>query len=151
LRLFLPQLLHPPLPSGVGQGITPRPQPQTGRATFEASDFPIDSKLFVLRNSSADDNLYIDPDTVTDKDLNRLVRGHWQVENCLHLVKDRWWDEDKHYLKRPGLGNVFAELRNAALSVLRLVKKPGESFTKAAEYFLYAPRKALRLLGLSKK
>jgi len=44
----------------------------------------------------------IDPDTVTDAELNRLVRGHWQGENCLHLAKDRWWDEGKHYLKRPG-------------------------------------------------
>jgi len=34
----------------------------------------------------------IDPGTVTPDDLLRLVRGHWQVENCLHWMKDRWWD-----------------------------------------------------------
>ncbi|MCL2744364.1 MAG: hypothetical protein FWE67_10985 [Planctomycetaceae bacterium] len=33
-----------------------------------------------------------------------LATGHWQVENRLHLVKDRWWDEDKHALFRPGVG-----------------------------------------------
>ena len=41
----------------------------------------------------------------------------------LHLLKDRWWDEDKHYLKRPGLGETFAVLRNAALSVLKWGQK----------------------------
>jgi len=93
----------------------------------------------------------IDPDTITDKKLNRLVRDHWQVENCLHLVKDRWWDEDKHYLKQPGLGQAFAVLLNAALSVLSWVRKPGDSMTKAAEDFLHSPGRGLRLLGLHKK
>jgi len=93
----------------------------------------------------------LDPDTVTDKDLNRWVRHHWQVENCLHLVKDRWWDEDKHYLKQPGLGECFSVLLNAALSVLSWVRKRGDSMTKAAEDFLHVPKKGLRLLGLTKK
>jgi len=91
----------------------------------------------------------LDPGTVTPEDLRRLVRGHWQVENCLHLVKDRWWDEDRHYLKRPGLGNTFAVLTNAALSVLRLVQQPGDPLTKTAENFHHFPRKALRLIGVS--
>ena len=53
--------------------------------------------------------------------LQSYVRDHWQVENCLHFVKDRWWDEDRHYTKRPGLAEAFASLTNAALSVLRLI------------------------------
>jgi hypothetical protein len=32
--------------------------------------------------------------------LLRLIRGHGEVENCLHWMKDRGWKEDKHYLKR---------------------------------------------------
>ena len=91
----------------------------------------------------------LDPDVVTPEDLSRLVRGHWQVESSLHLIKDRWWDEDKHYLKRPGVGPVFAVLTNAALSILRLVQQPGDPLTKTAENFHYSPRKALRLTGFS--
>ncbi len=37
----------PSHPSGVGRGIAPRPQPQTGRAGFQASGFPDDSTLVV--------------------------------------------------------------------------------------------------------
>jgi hypothetical protein len=59
--------------------------------------------------------------------------------------------EDKHYLKQPGLGECFAALLNAALSVLSWVRKRGDSMTKAAEDFLHVPKKGLRLLGLTKK
>jgi hypothetical protein len=65
----------------------------------------------------------IDPASVTASELQSYVRGHWQVENCLHFIKDRWWDEDRHYTKRPGLAEVFASLTNAALSVLRLIHR----------------------------
>lgn len=99
---------------------------------------------------SHDSRFYIsslDPSEVKDCDLQRLVRDHWQVENCLHFVKDRWWDEDRHYLKQPGLGDAFAELTNAALSLLRFLQKTGESLRETAENFHYSPRKVLRLLG----
>jgi Transposase DDE domain len=52
--------------------------------------------------------------------LMALARKHWQVENSLHFVKDRWWDEDRHYSKRPGLAGCLAGLVNAALTVLRV-------------------------------
>ena len=92
----------------------------------------------------------LDPDRVTSADLQRLVRNHWQVENCLHFVKDRWWDEDRHYLKQPGLGDAFVALTNAALSLLRLLQRPGESLREIAENLHYSPRKTLRILGFDK-
>ena len=52
--------------------------------------------------------------------LHRVVRNHWSVENSLHHVKDRSWDEDVHTLRRPGLGEVYATLVNTALNTLRL-------------------------------
>ena len=54
------------------------------------------------------------------KELLRLFRNHWEVENSLHHVKDRSWNEDVHTLRRPGLGEVFATLVNTGLSALRL-------------------------------
>ena len=49
-----------------------------------------------------------------------MIRNHWRVENSLHHVKDRSWDEDVHTLRRPGLGEVCATLVNTALNALRL-------------------------------
>jgi len=89
----------------------------------------------------------LDPDWVTPSGLQSYVRDHWQVENCLHFVKDRWWDEDRHYTKRPGLAEVFASLTNAALSVLRLIHPQGEPLRATAEATQWRPLPALRRLG----
>ncbi len=63
----------------------------------------------------------LDPARVAVWELLKLIRGHWAVENSLHHIKDRWWDEDRHYTKQPGKGEAMASLRNAAISILRLV------------------------------
>jgi hypothetical protein len=64
----------------------------------------------------------VDPRAVTPLDLLAWVRGHWSVENSLHFVKDRWWDEDRHFLSRPGLAERWAVLTNAALAILRVTR-----------------------------
>ena len=61
----------------------------------------------------------LDPARVTPARLLELVRGHGKVENGLHSVKDRWWDEDRHTCRRPGLAAGFTTLLTAALTVLR--------------------------------
>ena len=61
----------------------------------------------------------LDPRRTTADELLALVRGHWQVENSLHFVKDRWWDEDRHVCRRPGLAAGFTALMTAAVTVLR--------------------------------
>ena len=60
------------------------------------------------------------PERCGPGELLSLFRSHWSVENSLHHVKDRSWDEDRHTLRRPGLGEVFATLVNVSLNVLRL-------------------------------
>ena len=40
------------------------------------------------------------------KELLQVFRNHWSVENSLHHVKDRSWDEDVHTLRRLGVGEV---------------------------------------------
>ena len=54
------------------------------------------------------------------RELLRVFCNHWSVENSLHHVKDRSWDEDVHTLRRPGLGEVFATFVNTGLNALRL-------------------------------
>lgn len=69
----------------------------------------------------------VDPDRVTPDELLRAVRGHWQVENGLHFIKDRWWDEDRHYSKRPGVAMGLATLLNAVVTVLRATADPEDN------------------------
>jgi hypothetical protein len=91
----------------------------------------------------------LDPGSVTASWLQSYVRDHWQVENCLHFVKDRWWDEDRHYTKRPGLAECFAALTNAALSILRLIHSPGKPLRATAESIQWFPRSVLNRLGFA--
>jgi predicted transposase YbfD/YdcC len=93
----------------------------------------------------------LDPASVTSAGLQAYVRDHWQVENCLHFVKDRWWDEDRHYTKRPGLAEVFAALTNAALSVLRLIHEIGQPLRATAEAIQWCPVAALCRLGFTRQ
>ena len=90
-----------------------------------------------------------DPEAVTAEDLGGWARGHWQVENCLHFVKDRWWDEDRHYSSRPGLAERLAGLLNAALTVLRVATPFDEALPlrARADELSWDPAAALKVIG----
>ncbi len=80
--------------------------------------------------------------------LAAVLRGHWQIENALFFLKDRWWDEDRHPLRRPGLGEVFAQLNSCAASVLRSSYSDDLPMRARADYIAWNPRLGLQLLGL---
>lgn len=89
----------------------------------------------------------LDPDRVTAADLLRHVRGHWRIENGLHFVKDRWWGEDRHHTRRPGLSAALAAINNAALSIHRLLSTPTLPLRAAADHIAWRPQLGLRLLS----
>lgn len=91
----------------------------------------------------------LSPEEVAPERLTRLVRSHWGVENGLHHIKDRWWDEDRQWSTRPGLAERLASLRDAALTVLRLIPgTPDDLPIRArADHLGRRPRKALRFIG----
>jgi hypothetical protein len=78
------------------------------------------------------------------------IRGHWQVENSLHHVKDRSWYEDKMYSKRPGQGWILGKLRNQALNIIRILAGnlgwKEESMPKRSARLQSRPKKTLNLL-----
>ena len=80
----------------------------------------------------------------------QIIRGHWQIENTLHHVKDRSWYEDKMYSKVPEQGWVLGKLRNQALNILReLARRLGwkkESMPKLTARLLSRPKRTLSLL-----
>lgn len=91
----------------------------------------------------------LDPGRVTADELLAHVRGHWQIENCQFFVKDRWWDEDRHWTRRPGVSEWLAQLTSAALTVLRALTSPDEPLRARAEKIQWGPSRGLELLGLT--
>ncbi len=88
-------------------------------------------------------------DQVSAAQLLRLVRGHWCVENGLHFIKDRWWDEDRQWSTRPGLAERLAMLRDAALTALHLLTDVPEDMPirGRADHLGRRIQKALEFIG----
>jgi predicted transposase YbfD/YdcC len=78
--------------------------------------------------------------------LEQLWRGHWQIENGLHYVRDVTLGEDACQVRSDRAPANFAACRNAALNLLR---RSGVTNVAAAlrRHAMY-PRQALALLGL---
>jgi hypothetical protein len=77
------------------------------------------------------------------------ARGHWSLENGLHFIKGRWWDEDRQWSTRPGLAERLATLRDAALTALRVLPRvPADlSIRGRADHPVRKLRKALKFIG----
>ena len=58
-----------------------------------------------------------DADPVT---LAAWTRSHWEIENCLHWVRDVTYQEDKSLVRTGNAPRVMASLRSLAISLLRL-------------------------------
>src|SRR5205814_137979 len=52
--------------------------------------------------------------------LAAWVRGHWEIENRLHWVRDVTYQEDKSLVRTGNAPRVMASLRGLAISLLRL-------------------------------
>jgi predicted transposase YbfD/YdcC len=52
--------------------------------------------------------------------LAAWIRGHWDIENRLHWVRDVTYDEDRSQVRTGNGPQVMATLRNTAISLLRL-------------------------------
>jgi predicted transposase YbfD/YdcC len=66
------------------------------------------------------------------------IRGHWSIENSLHHVLDRSWNEDKQRTSSRTQGLNLKLLRQMALNLLRQIfaHQPNLSMPVAALTFL---------------
>ena len=61
----------------------------------------------------------LDPDVVSASEFQGYILGHWEVENCLHLQKERYLGEDKHAVWRDW-GEAWTVLTTVLLNLGRL-------------------------------
>jgi hypothetical protein len=77
--------------------------------------------------------------------LAAWIRGHWQIENGLHWVRDVTFAEDLSQIRTGNAPQVMAALRNLAISLHRLA-----GATNIAKALRHHGRNAHRPLHLLK-
>jgi len=76
--------------------------------------------------------------------LAAWVRGHWEIENRLHWVRDVTYQEDKSLVRTGNAPRVMASLRSLAISLLRLDGRAG--IAAADRHHARGPQRTLKLL-----
>jgi predicted transposase YbfD/YdcC len=76
--------------------------------------------------------------------LAAWVKGHWEIENKLHWVRDVTYQEDKSLVRTGNAPRVMATLRSLAISLLRL--DGHDNIAAANRHHARDPQRTLKLL-----
>jgi predicted transposase YbfD/YdcC len=79
--------------------------------------------------------------------LLKLNRDHWSIENRLHYVRDRTFDEDRSQVRKRAAPHMMASLRNLAIALLRLAGA-STNIAAASRFLMRHTERALELLGV---
>ncbi|MDI7268784.1 MAG: transposase [Myxococcota bacterium] len=127
-------------------------------------DFPHVGQVFRIRRTTTDLNGHVVAGRKTTVELTYGVtslplgrasaaellafnRGHWEIENRLHHVRDMTFDEDRSQVRTEKRPHAMATIRNAAITLLRLAG--AHNIAAATRYLGRVPERPLRLLGLA--
>src|SRR5712664_1400392 len=88
----------------------------------------------------------LSPQRATPGRLLELVRGHWQIENKSHWVRDVTFDEDRSQVRCGNIPQCMAALRNTAIGLLRWAGHT--NIAAACRRMAAQPAQALALIGI---
>jgi predicted transposase YbfD/YdcC len=88
----------------------------------------------------------LNPERGTPEQLLDFVRGHWQIENKSHWVRDVTFDEDRSQVRCGNIPQVMAALRNTTIGLLRWAGYT--NIAAACRRFAAQPDLALTLIGI---
>ena len=88
----------------------------------------------------------LSPERGTPERLLALIRGHWQIENKSHWVRDVTFDEDRSQVRCGNIPQVMAALRNTTIGLLRWAGY--SNIAAACRRFAAQPDLALILIGV---
>ena len=121
-------------------------------------DFPHCGQVFTIERITSDLNgenqrtetaygiTSLSPDKANPKELLQIARGHWEIENRLHWVRDVTFDEDRSQIRTKSAPRVMASLRNLAIGLFR--KCGASNIAAALRYCSWNPGFTLQLAGI---
>jgi predicted transposase YbfD/YdcC len=86
------------------------------------------------------------PQRASALELIKVWRGHWEIENRLHWVRDVTYDEDRSQVRTGHIPQVMAAMRKAAISVMRIMGVT--NIAAACRRYAAQPSLALAAIGL---
>ncbi len=86
------------------------------------------------------------PDKANPKQLLTIARGHWNIENKNHYVRDFTYDEDRSQVRTGQGPRIMATLRHFAISIFRL--KGYTNIAKAIRTMAAKPHLAMKLVTI---
>lgn len=89
----------------------------------------------------------LSPQQASPERLLALNRGHWEIENRLHWVRDVTFGEDLSQIRKGAGPRMMAILRNLVISLLRLYRK-ASGIAEALRDLAAQPHLALSLVRL---
>ena len=88
----------------------------------------------------------LSPDKLDAAGMQQLSRDHWAIENSLFHVRDVTFGEDACRVRAGSAPQALADLRNAALT---LIRRSGQKPRPAREALAEQKWKAIRLVTTS--
>jgi len=92
----------------------------------------------------------LDADAIPASQFASRVRGHWNIENGSHWMRDVLWREDGHLMRHHGRARILSSLRQLALFLLTQGKPDSRDATIARESRKILHNKALGLALLNR-
>jgi len=78
--------------------------------------------------------------------LLELNRGHWEIENRVHYVRDVTYDEDRSQIRKGNGDHIMASLRNLVIGIFRLLGF--KYIPDAIKYFTMRLEETLQVVGV---
>lgn len=78
--------------------------------------------------------------------LLELNRGHWEIENRIHYVRDVTFDEDRSQIRKGNGPHIMASLRNLVIGIFRILGF--KYIPEAIRYFTMRLEAAFQVLGI---
>lgn len=88
----------------------------------------------------------LDSSEASAEDILRHKRGYWQIENCLHYVKDFVFNEDRSTIRVGSGPQVISAFRNLAVNICRLLGVP--NIKRFVDCLKQKPLSVLQLFGV---
>src|SRR6266849_6738815 len=142
----------------IGHGRIEQRNITTSEALVGYSDWPGLAQVFelgryVITQKTTEERVEVvygvtslSPERGTPERLLELVRGHWQIENKSHWVRDVTFDEDRSQVRCGNIPQVMAALRNTTIGLLR--EAGYSNIAAACRRFAAQPDLALTLIGI---